>query len=71
MNAATVRRIDPGRGAAATSPGNAPEVDAATVMPFHTLPFHTGIRGDRAAPAGAAGRRVAAPPGCSAHFARG
>ena len=54
MNAATVRRIDPGRGAAAMPPGNAPEVDAATVLPFHTLPFHTGIRGNRAAPAGAA-----------------
>lgn len=49
MNAATVRRIDPGHGAAAMPPGNAPEVNAEAV-----LPFHTGIRGDRAAPAGAA-----------------
>ena len=71
MNAAAVRRIDPGRGAAATSPGNAPEVDAATVLPFHTVPFHTGIRGERAAPAGAAGAARPRAPGCSAHLARG
>ena len=55
MNAAAVRRIDPGRGAAAMPPGNTPEVDAVTI-----LPFHIGIRGNHAAPAG-----------CSAHFARG
>lgn len=59
MNAATVRRIDPGHGAAAMPPGNAPEVNAEA-----DLPFHTGIRDDRAVPAGAA--RPRAPRGLRA-----
>lgn len=53
MNATAVRRIGPGQGAAAMPPGNASEVDAEAV-----LPFHTGTRGERAAPAGAARPRA-------------
>ena len=64
MNATAVRRIGPGHGAAAMPPGNASEVDAEGVLPFHT--------GTRAVSAPRRpGRRVPAQPGRSAPFARG